>query len=431
MLDNHAQSFPLSERHDAMVARPANTTNNTITNRRLLIVEDEPAIRDALHVMLEDGGYTVLCSDNGEQALALLSACVPLPDVIMLDLMMPVMDGWEFRLRQRSHPRLARIPVLVMSSDGSAKAAAIDADGFLPKPFRDSDLKRALEGVERKQEQAEHGQALMAMGTMVASVAHELKNPLTYVLGNMELATRAATEMGSHVQNLRASAAPGPTTALCESLLTDLVDLEKAADEARAGLDRIVALTRDLGDLSRKPEPRRERFALKTALESAIRMTAHRIAGQAALSREYLAAAAVVGDCARLTQVFVNLLVNAGQAVSAVTSRPRQVRVRLRAASGSAVVDVEDTGEGLPPDLARQVFEPFFSTKPAGEGSGLGLAISREIVAAHGGTIEFVSWPGQGSRVRVILPLAPPGEDQLTTIGSGASASSILPKRSS
>jgi two-component system, NtrC family, sensor kinase len=413
MLDVHAETLSVIDwsKPTRAVAGPAWTAAR---NRRLLVVEDDPAIRSALRDLLIDLGHAVFCCEDGRQALETLASIDPPPEIILLDLMLPVMDGWEFRVHQRANSRLAGIPVLAISADPSPKAAAIDADGFLRKPFRAHDVERELAGIEGKLERAEHTQALIAMGTVVASVAHELKNPLTYVLGNIDFASRTASEIAGRCQSLRG--ASQPASEVCDSLLTGLGDFEKATAEAKVGLDRIVALTQDLGNLGRKHQLRRERFALKAALESAIQITAHKIRGQATLLREYFANPIVVGDCPRLSQVFVNLLVNASHAVAQSSGRSKRIRVRIRVLNGSAVAEVEDTGVGIAPELAAHVFEPYFSTKPAGEGSGLGLPISREIVVAHGGTLDFVSHPGQGSRFRVTLPLTPAADSSAAVL---------------
>ncbi len=374
----------------------------------VLIVEDDPGIRNALAELVRECGYTPGCCSNGKQAIDYLAGASAPPEVIILDLMMPVMDGWEFRLQQRADARLAKIPVLAISADGSAKAAAIDADGFLHKPFRAVDVQRELDRILRERDVVEHSQSLMAMGTVVASVAHELKNPLTFVLSNMELANRATSQMVGHLASLRRAAAlSGSASAVCTSLEDGLADVNWASQEARLGLDQIITLTRDLGQLGRRQEFRRERLSLKSPIESAIRMTAPQIQRQATLAREYDNDPIVVGDWARLTQVFLNLLVNATQAVSKTSARRGEIRIRMHLAGRDAVTDIEDNGEGITPEMAAQLFKPFVTTKPAGEGSGLGLAISREIVAAHGGTLEFDSRPGRGSRFRVTLPVAP------------------------
>jgi two-component system, NtrC family, sensor kinase len=375
-------------------------------NRRVLVVEDDPGIRSGLCDLLADIGYAPLCCEDGQQAFQILAGDSPTPEVIILDLMLPVMDGWEFRLRQRADPRLAKIAVLAISADSSPKAAAIDADAFLQKPFRASDVQRELDGILHRRERLEHSQSLMAMGTVVASVAHELKNPLTFVMGNMDLATRARTQMAEKLASLREAALPTPASDLCQALENGLADFDVASEEARIGLDRILSITQDLGLLSHKPEGRRDRFSLRSPIESAIRMTAPQIQRQATLVREYTDDPMVLGDWARLTQVFLNLLVNAAQAVAKLDIGRGAIRIRLRRVGDNAVTDVEDNGVGISPELATQVFQPFFSTKPAGEGSGLGLAISREIVVAHRGTIEVSSQPGRGSLFRVTLPLA-------------------------
>jgi two-component system, NtrC family, sensor kinase len=404
MLETYAQ--PASNPGVPPPAVGASTVVGSETLRQVLIVEDDPGIRMGLADLFTDIGYRPLCCADGRHAFQVLASARPAPELIILDLMLPVMDGWEFRLQQRADPRLAKVPVLAISADGSAKAAAIDADAFLHKPFGADDVQRELDGILHKRERLEHSQSLMAMGTVVASVAHELKNPLTFVMGNMDLASRATGQMSALLASLRQAELPTPVPALCQALQDGLADFDIASQEARVGLDRIVSITQDLGLLGHKPESRRDRFALQSALESAIRLTAPQIQRQATLVRDYLDDPTVLGDWARLTQVFLNLLVNAAHAVAALESRLGAITIRVRIVGESAVTDIEDNGVGIRPEMVARLFEPFFSTKPAGQGSGLGLSISREIVAAHGGTIEVTSQPGRGSRFRVTLPLA-------------------------
>jgi two-component system, NtrC family, sensor kinase len=394
-------SGPAPSPEKAADAGAADREAESDQSHRVLVVEDDAGIRSGLYDLLVDLGYVVLCAENGQHAMDILTHSQPAPSVILLDLMMPVMDGWEFRIRQRADARLSKISVLAISADGSAKAEAIDADGFLHKPFRAADVQRELVRILERRERQEHGQSLMAMGTVMASVAHELKNPLTFILGNMELVSRSLVRMNGELASLR-TAVP-PCAPLCDALQSELADLERSREEARVGLDRIVSITQDMGLLGRRPEFRREPLALRSSIESAIRLTAPQIQRHATLVREYDDDPMVMGDWPRLTQVFLNLLVNATQAVSEAGERG-EIRVRVSCHGDEVVTEVADTGVGFSSETAAHIFQPFFSTKRAGEGSGLGLTISREIISAHGGRIEYASRLGQGSRFRVTLP---------------------------
>src|SRR5260370_22437876 len=158
--------------------------------RTLLVIEDDADIREALDGLLSTEGFRVTGCSNGLEALEVLRVS-PKPDLILLDLMMPIMDGWQFRVAQKDDPELATIPVLALSADSTAKAAAIDAEAYLRKPV-DYDtlidtIDRLLVAREHRGLQARLAQTdrLTSLGTLAACVAHEINNPLAYVLLNL------------------------------------------------------------------------------------------------------------------------------------------------------------------------------------------------------------------------------------------------------
>ena len=154
---------------------------------RLLLVEDDPSIRSTLAEMLSDEGYVVTTATHGRDALEMLRLA-PAPDAIVLDLMMPVMDGWEFRIEQRADPLIAGIPLLAMSADLSPKARAIAADAYVRKPIDFPEMLRLLRDIVGRA--ARHRLAtadrMAALGTLASGIAHEINNPLTYVIANLQ-----------------------------------------------------------------------------------------------------------------------------------------------------------------------------------------------------------------------------------------------------
>jgi CheY-like chemotaxis protein len=155
---------------------------------RLLVVEDDETILASLSDLLRDEGATLITASNGRDALAALRASEPV-DLILLDLMMPVMDGWEFRVAQRADRALAGIPIIALSADASAKARAIAADAYLRKPVDVGGLVGSIRSVIDSR--AEKGRAAADTATefalMAAEIAHEVNNPLTYVLANLHV----------------------------------------------------------------------------------------------------------------------------------------------------------------------------------------------------------------------------------------------------
>jgi signal transduction histidine kinase len=376
----------------------------------ILLVEDDRSIREAVQSVLEDEGYVVIQAENGRDALDRLRAGA-LPDLVVLDLRMPVMDGWEFRAAQKNDPNLAGIPVLAVSADGSAKAEAIAADGYLRKPLSARTL---LETVARILSRAERQRLLgrlaeaerfAALGRLAAGVGHEINNPLTYVSVNVDL---AVSEIGVWLaQNGGGEggtfAPPSPARAI-EKMTT----VREMLDESRSGLRRIRDVVKNLQSLSRPPEPTRELFSLNELLDESLSMARNHLDHRATVVKHYGALPALLGDRSALGQVFLNLLLNAAQALPEGRADRNEITVTTSELAGELAVDIRDTGAGIPRDVLPHIFDQFFTTKPVGEGTGLGLAVSHRIVTDHGGQILVDSEVGLGSTIRVVLPLRRP-----------------------
>jgi CheY-like chemotaxis protein len=155
---------------------------------RLLVVEDDETILASLCDLLREEGATLTTASNGRDALASLRASEP-PDLILLDLMMPVMDGWEFRIAQRADRALAGIPIIALSADASAKARAIAADAYLRKPIDPGGLVGTIRSIvdSRAEKRRAAADTATEFALMAADIAHEINNPLTYVLANLHV----------------------------------------------------------------------------------------------------------------------------------------------------------------------------------------------------------------------------------------------------
>ena len=162
--------------------------------RRLLLVEDDGELRSSLAELLETDGYDVIGAANGAEALEYLKKR-PAPDLILLDLMMPVKDGWQFRIEQKRDPSIASIPVVALSADDTPKAIAIDAEAYIKKPFQYPALLEAVRRILDTRRLA-HVDRMASLGTLAAGIAHEINNPLTYVIANLQLLEE---EMPRHV----------------------------------------------------------------------------------------------------------------------------------------------------------------------------------------------------------------------------------------
>ena len=250
---------------------------------------------------------------------------------------------------------------------------------------------------------------MASLGTLAAGIAHEINNPLAFVTGTLEAIAEAIDAAG-----------PGPSVA-------ERSELVAAINDARDGAERVRKIVRGLRSFSRSDEERRVPLAVHGVVEAAIRLTRNEVRHRAQLVRELGPVPLVVADDGQLTQVFINLLINAAHAIPEGRSDHNRITVRTRSdGAGRVVIEVEDTGKGIAPDLQSRVFDPFFTTKDIGEGTGLGLSICHGIISGLGGQISIESAPGAaGTVVRVVLPpsLAPaapvptPARAEVTPVG--------------
>jgi two-component system cell cycle sensor histidine kinase/response regulator CckA len=230
---------------------------------------------------------------------------------------------------------------------------------------------------------------MVSIGMLAAGVAHELNNPIAYMQANLEFALEQLARMEG--------SAFGEVCA--------------ALEEAREGATRVRSIVRDVKTFSRPEEQRVDVVDVRPLLESAVNMSFNEIRHRARLVKEYGPVPQVSGVRARLGQVFLNLIVNAAQAIPEGAVEQNEIRLSTSTdEKGRAVVAIRDTGSGMPPEVLRHVFDPFFTTKPTGVGSGLGLSISNGIVSSLGGEILVSSTVGAGSEFRVLLLPAPPAE---------------------
>ncbi|HVP31781.1 MAG TPA: ATP-binding protein, partial [Myxococcota bacterium] len=244
----------------------------------------------------------------------------------------------------------------------------------------------------------------ISIGRLAAGVAHEINNPLTYVIGNVGLALEGLEASALELGGMRLGSA---AQTVVDSVGTRLRELGQALREAAEGGERVRQIVADLKRFARTDERARRALELPQILDAAAKMTTHVVRHHARLLTEYGPTPPVEAVEGSLVQVFTNLLVNAAQAIGPGDAEHQEIRIRTATdAEGRAVVEIHDSGPGISAEALPQVFEPFFTTKPRGAGIGLGLAICRSIVSSLGGEIVAESRPGEGSTFRVSLPPA-------------------------
>jgi len=228
---------------------------------------------------------------------------------------------------------------------------------------------------------------MASIGTLAAGVAHEVNNPLAYVCSNLSFMERAMAQ---------------PTVSAEE-----LPELREVLSETQEGIRRVRTIVQDLKTFARSDENRFGPVEVHPAIDGALRLVRKELQYRAGLERALEQVPPVHGNEGRLGQVLVNLLVNALQAFTANEPGRNRVRVSCRQQGpGHVVVEVEDNGPGMSPEVRQRIFSPFFTTKPAGQGTGLGLAICHSIVESMGGEIQVESELGRGSVFRLVLPVS-------------------------
>ncbi|MBM7112155.1 PhnD/SsuA/transferrin family substrate-binding protein [Archangium primigenium] len=246
---------------------------------------------------------------------------------------------------------------------------------------------------------------LGALGSLAAAVGHEMGNPLAYMLANLGFAREELQRVG---ESLRAQDNP---------LTRDVAEVVEALVEAADGAGRLKTIVQDLRTLSRAPLEHHQTIDVTPVLEHALGILRGDLRPGVRLERDFREVPAVVGDEARLGQVFVNLLLNASQAMSGGAEHVLRVAT-YTAPTGEAVVEVQDTGRGMPQEVLARLFEPFCTISPSSK--GLGLSVSYAIVTGLGGTLSATSREGQGTTLTVVLPAAPAAAHEARPLGSDA-----------
>ncbi|TAK18670.1 MAG: response regulator [Myxococcaceae bacterium] len=368
---------------------------------RALLVEDVE--QDALLIVreLRRGGFEV-AYERVDTPEAMSAALGSQPwDVVLSDYSMPRFSApMALRLMR---DRNLDLPFIIVSGTVNEEVAVdalrAGAHDFMAK----GKLGRLLPAIERElreaslraeqtklKDQLVISDRMASMGTLAAGVAHEINNPLACVMGNLDLMAR---DLLARLEKL--------------GLAVEFNDVREELDDARAAADRIRNIVRDLKMFSRPQEDKRGPVDVPRVMESTLRMAWNEIRHRARIVKSYGQAPPVQASESRLGQVFLNLVVNAAQAIEEGHAEDNEIRISISAATnGCIVTEIADTGPGMPPEVLERLFTPFFTTKPAGVGTGLGLSICHRIVTDFGGTIDVDSALGRGTTFRVTLPLA-------------------------
>ncbi|UNU27159.1 sensor histidine kinase [Microcoleus vaginatus] len=420
----------------------------------ILVVDDTPANLEVVCETLSDAGYEVATAINGDRALKRVQAYPP--DLILLDVQMPGIDGFETCKRLKADPTTASIPIIFMTAlseaDSKVKGFVLGAVDYITKPFQEqevlarvkthlqlrqltknleqrvaeqtADLETAFSQLQQSQLHLVQTEKMSALGNLVAGVAHEINNPLGFIAGNLKPAQDYIKDLFKLIE-LYQKELPYPSASLQE--FVEEIDLEylqedlpKLIDSMQEGVDRIHTISTSLRTFSRSDSDRPIHYNIHDGIDSTILILKHRL--KANESRPEIQVITDYGDlpqvecfAGQLNQVFMNLLANAidaleesnqGRSFAQIKANPNQITVKTQLSESQAVIRIQDNGIGITDVVKPKIFEHLFTTKGVGQGTGLGLAIARQIVVQkHSGTLEVNSTLGQGTEFVISIPV--------------------------
>lgn len=420
---------------------------------KILVIEDDAATRLFLKRDLHLEGYDVTVAKDGAEGL--LQAKQLQPALIICDWIMPLMDGVEVCRQIKADPILATTFFILLTSRESVahRVEGLDAgaDEFLSKPIDPNELlarvraglrqyqltqelsranqqlNHAMQELQHTQMQLIQSEKMSGLGQMVAGIAHEINNPVTFIDGNLAHAGHYLQDLLKLVQ-LYQKHYPNPVTELQEEI--EAIDFQflakdvpKILSSMKMGAERIRKIVLSLRNFSRLDEAEKKKVDLHEGLDNTLLILQHRLQPSDSYSgiqvnKEYGDLPLVECYAGQLNQVFLNIISNAIDALEEAKNHPLEaidaaecllpvIRIHTEVKNHSSVViRIADNGLGMTKEVQRKLFDPFFTTKPVGKGTGMGLSISYQIVVEkHGGTLTCISQPREGAEFIIEIPL--------------------------
>ncbi|NER81653.1 MAG: response regulator [Leptolyngbya sp. SIO1D8] len=420
----------------------------------ILVVDDTPANLEVITETLASVGFTVAAVTSGERALKRLNTYIP--DLILLDVRMPGMDGFETCQKIKASPDTINIPIIFITAasdtESILKGFSCGAVDYLTKPFREpellarvknhiqlrqmsylleqrvaertQDLETALVQLKQSQLQLIQKEKMSALGNLVAGVAHEINNPIGFLTGNINPVREYVGDLLNLI-DLFLAKTPDLDAELKAAIKTvDLdflrQDLPQLFDSMTLGGDRIRNISHSLRIFCRADRDTKTTFNLHDGLDSTLLILQHRLKPKD--DRPAINVIKHYGDLpelecfpGQLNQVFMNILANA---IDAIEDRdrtlppadreatPGQITIKTALANQQTIIHIQDNGPGMTEAVKQRVFDHLYTTKVVGQGTGLGLAIAKQVIVDnHGGSIQVESEPGQGTEFILTLPI--------------------------
>ncbi len=408
----------------------------------LLIVDDEPKNIQLLANILKEQGYQIEFAMNGKEALKWTEN--KRFDAILLDVLMPVMDGITTCRHLKAHPATQDTPVIFLTAKVESEdivqgfeAGAVD---YVTKPFKkqelllrvsthvklhlaqlkvqqtSQELSDAFERLENQHQQLKETQAqlvqsekMASLGVLVAGVAHEINNPTNFVHNGAHNLKSFLDQLHTFIYKLAGDdVSPAIRSALEERFFPLHQNLEAIFD----GTERIQTIVQDLRTFSRLDEAERKEASVVAGLKSTITLVRSNFKKQVEFVCDFQTDPLILCWPAQLNQLFLNLAVNGCQAILEKQQHSElpfvgQMKVSTFLKDHELGIRIQDNGCGMSQDVQKRIFEPFFTTKRIGEGTGLGLSISYGILEKHQGRVEIESVLGSGTTFMIWLPLTP------------------------
>ena len=402
----------------------------------ILIVDDSSEVLTVMQQILA-ADYHIITARDGRDGLNKLTE--HLPDLVLSDVMMPDVDGYQFCRLAKADPKTARIPFVLLTAkaDLSMKLEGLShgADDYLSKPFnveelkarvrsllrlgsldqqlarRNAELEKLLEELKTTQQQLIHSEKMRSLGQLVAGLAHEINNSVNAVYNGIKPLQEQTKQLQQQLyQALSSSSTDGRQTELPDKdqLAESFSLIDDLSEVVESGARHVAEI---VGDLKKFSHPGQESFLpcdVHQTVDTALKLLSSKFNHRVKIHCDYQKVDQVIAAPGQLTQVFMNILDNAQKAIDG----KGDIFVHLSQQADTVTVSIRDTGPGIPPEIRSRIFEPFFTTKEVGDGTGLGLSISFGIITSHGGTIELASQPGPGAEFVVSLPLRPAGPSQ-------------------
>ncbi|WP_020674745.1 sensor histidine kinase [Geopsychrobacter electrodiphilus] len=391
----------------------------------ILVVDDDASIRVMVCMFLQEEGFIIAEAENGEAALEVFDQVQP--QAVLLDAMMPVMNGFDACRALRKRPAGEHVPVMIITGlddvDSAQRAYEAGATDFTTKPFNLIMLgyrlrymlraSQTLNDLQTSLAMIRHQDKMASTSQLSAGVAREINNPLGFIKSNLStLNTYFCKVLGQPgiqekviaeqaTDEARDPAAVSGKMHKIDDLLTEGQKLIAASLE---GTDQIRRIVDGLKDLARRDVNDREPTDINRCLETTINLVWNGIKNKALIQRDFGELPHLSCYPHQLSQVFGNLLLNAAQAIE----KQGEIRIKTWCDGEQIYIAVADTGCGIPADNLKRIFEPFFTTREIGKGAGLGMTISYDIVKNHGGELKVTSEVGKGTTFTLTLPLVVP-----------------------